>query len=418
MNTNPLLRWWFTPKLPDVHIFISEKGKPKGLSETLSIYFRKWVIHPIKRRIAKYYLMLLQKAFGLTVIATTGSAGKTSTKEMIAAILRRKGSTVISFANIDPVYNIPTTILSARPWTKYLVLEMGVEYPGEMDFYLWLATPHIAVVTNIYPTHTLFLKSIEGVAKEKRKLTDSLKREDFAILNSDNRYTREFGKTTKAKVIWFGGEGKIKAVNSTFNKDLDTRYTLKIGSSKISILLPILGNQFIQNSLAAASVGYALGVSLKDIKEGIESFTPPPHRMRPIKLTSGALVIDDSYNNNPKAAEEALKTFNEVVGERKKIIVFGDMLELGDLEKEEHQRIGRMINSMNVSCLIGVGPASKLVVDEVKKKIGEKAIWINSNDEVIPILSPLLKKDTITLIKGSRSIGLEKVVEAIKDEKD
>src|SRR3989344_2587811 len=142
---------------------------------------KKILIHPIKRRISKLYLIFLRRFFGLKVIGITGSAGKTSTKEMIISILSLKARTVASFANIDPVYNIPTTILRCTPLTKYLVLEMGVEYPNEMDFYLWLVKPDVGVITNIFPTHTLFLKDIEGVYKEKSKLIKNTK---IAILNA------------------------------------------------------------------------------------------------------------------------------------------------------------------------------------------------------------------------------------------
>ncbi len=110
------------------------------------VYVLRWFIHPIKRKIAKYYLAFLKRFFGIKIIGITGSVGKTTTKEMVASTLKLQGPTVCSYANIDQIYNLPTTILRARPWTKYLVLEMGVEYPGEMDFYLWLAKPDIGVI--------------------------------------------------------------------------------------------------------------------------------------------------------------------------------------------------------------------------------------------------------------------------------
>src|SRR3989344_3528645 len=131
-NINPILKWWMTPKLPAEHIFIKPEDRPKGAINSIKIYSRKWVLHPLKRRIAKYYLILLQKCFGLKVVGITGSAGKTTTKEMLASILKQRGETIYSYANIDPVYNIPTTILKCSPSTKYLILEMGVEYHGEM----------------------------------------------------------------------------------------------------------------------------------------------------------------------------------------------------------------------------------------------------------------------------------------------
>lgn len=406
INVNPLVQWWVTPKLPPHDIF--EKHN----------FISQWLIHPIKRRLARYYLKLLQSFTSITVIGVTGSAGKSSTVQMMASILKYKDSVLATPPSIDPVYNIPNTILRCKPGTKYLILEMSVEYPGEMDFYLWLAQPSIGVITNIYPTHTEFLGDVKGVKQEKAKLIESLGRGDFAILNSENRDSREIGQRSKTKIIWFGEKGDIRAENIKIIDTLRTKYELNLDSSKINILLPIMGRQFVQNSLAAAGVGYALGATLEQIKKGIGNFKPPEHRMEPIYLSNGALIIDDSYNSNPGAVEEALKTFKEVAGEREKIVVFGDMLELGSLEEEEHRRIGKIIGSTGVRYIIGVGKASKLVVDEVGIKIGkENAIWVDSKDKVVDYLLPLLKRHTITLIKGSRSIGLDGVVEDIKNEK-
>ena len=200
--------------------------------------FKKWVIHPIKRRVAKYYLWFLRKFTSIKVIGITGSAGKTTTKEMLASILKLDEKTVYSFANIDPVYNIPTTILKCTLSTKYLILEMGVEYPGEMDFYLWLAQPDIGVITNIFPTHTEFLKDIEGVLEEKSKLIKSLSKNSFAVLNESDSRLKSLVNKTKAKIIWFNGE----------------------------------------NSDAARKVAEVFGVSPENIKKGLKNFDRPKHR--------------------------------------------------------------------------------------------------------------------------------------------
>lgn len=371
---------------------------------------KKFLIHPIKRRLAKYYLVFLRKFFGLKVIGITGSAGKTTTKEMLASILKQKGETVASFANIDPVYNIPTTILRCRASTKYLVLEFGIEYPGEMDFYLWMVKPDIGVITNIFLTHTLFFGDEEGVAREKGKLVESLGGESVAILNKGNRYSREIGEKIKPKVIWFGDSGEVRAKDVKISSNLLTKYTLDINKSNISVQLPILGSQFVENSLAAAAAANSLGFSLDKIKKGLENYERPEHRMNIIKLKNGAMLIDDSYNNNPSAAKEALKTFNSIVQRRKSVLVFGDMLELGKFEERFHKEIGRLVAGYRFDYVIGVGGLSKFVIAEVKKTMKNRVYWVSSQEKVLPILRPLLVKNSIVLIKGSRSIGLDKVV--------
>ncbi len=406
-----LIQWWVTPKLPKEHIFIAPEERPKELAKILNVYFRKWLIHPIKRRIAKYYLIILQKVFKITVIGITGSVGKTTTKEMVVSILRQKGESVCSYANIDPVYNIPTAILKCRPKTRYLVLEMGVEFVGEMDYYLWLARPLVGVLMNIYPTHTLFFKNTTGVAREKSKLIKALPRNGFAILNKENTSTKKIAKLSKARVIYFGKTGETYPENISLAKDLGNKFTLVIGTDKINVHLPVPGLQFVSNSLAAASVGLVCGVSLEKIKAGLDNFSWPEHRMRPIRLVSGALLIDDTYNSNPAAVKEALKTLNQIGGKRGKIIVLGDMLELGRHEEKFHKEIGSLVASYHPDYLIGVGKAAKAIIKAASKTMKDYQLyWTQTYRGVASILQPLLKKNVIILIKGSRSMALDKVV--------
>ena len=396
------INWWLSPKLPRVHWELKDR-KPKE-------YLWKYLIHPVKRRVARNYLLILKKFFGLKVIGITGSAGKTTTKEMTASILSQKGETVASLANIDPVYNIPSTILRCKPSTKYLVLEMGVEYPGEMDFYLWLARVDIGVITNIYPTHTVYFKNVEGVAQEKGKLIESLTKKGQAILNAENERAREFSKKTQAGVLLFG-EVDVSASNISYDSRLNTKFTLTLPSGIINVHLPILGSQFVENALAAGTVAYALGVSLEAVKKGLESFRVPEHRMKVIRHVSHATIIDDSYNNNPQAARKALKVFKEVGEGKNKIVVFGDMLELGEKEEQYHREVAGLISGVNPDKVICVGPLSKIVAEVLSQKMGEKNIfWFSSYKPVYKTLRPLLKSNTIVLIKGSRSIGLDKVV--------
>ncbi|MAG59805.1 hypothetical protein CMO96_03395 [Candidatus Woesebacteria bacterium] len=410
-NTSSLIRWWVTPKLPIRHIFIDSKDRPNGIFQAIRVYFRKWVIHPIRRWTAHYYVRFLQKFYGLVVIGLTGSAGKTSTKEMIVAILQRQGETVWTHANEDPVFNIPTTIFRCKPATRYLVLEMGVEFPGEMAFYLWLAQPSMGVITNVHQTHTEFFGDREGVAKEKGVLVRSLGKSDAAILNKENRYTQRFAKSTKAKVTWFGKGGDIQAKNIEI-KDLKSQYTLMVDNKDIQINLPILGEQFVSNSLAAAAVGWVSGASLNQIKQGLEEFKPAEHRMRPIKLRNGSLVLDDSYNSNPAAAKKALETFKEVAGKEKKIVVLGDMLELGTDEVTQHKKLGKLVQNVGTDYLVGVGKLAKHAVGAANLPKGH-SWWATDQKEILPILKPLLKKNTVVLIKGSRSIELDKLVDQL-----
>jgi UDP-N-acetylmuramoyl-tripeptide--D-alanyl-D-alanine ligase len=373
--------------------------------------FKKHFAHPVKRRLAKCYLVVLKRIFGLKVVAITGSAGKTTTKEMVHSILSKRGKTVASFKNIDPVYNIPTSILKCTPMTKFLVLEMGVEYPGEMDFYCWLAESDVGVITNIFPTHTEFFGSEEGVFGEKRKLVSYLGVKGVAVLNKDDKWLRKLRKHMGCRIVWFGKGADIDYERLVLNKNLGTEFVLKIGREKRKIEIPMAGEHFVYNALSAAAVGWEMGCLIKEIAEGLVEFTVPEHRMRLVKLKNGALVIDDSYNNNPFAAKKALETFGEVYKNERKGVVFGDMLELGKIEKKEHIKIGRILAEMKVSFVVGVGKAAENVVGEFVNQY-KKGVGIKCKDwsEALDKTKTLLERNTVTLVKGSRSIGLDTLV--------
>lgn len=338
---------------------------------------KKWIFHPIKRRLARWYLKLLQRFTDIKVIAITGSAGKTTTKEMLASILKTDKNTIYSKENIDPIYNIPTTILRTTFNTKYLILEMGVEYPGEMDFYLWLAKPDIGVVTSIFPTHLEFLRDINGVLKEKSKLVLGLSRNDIAILNAGDVNLKDISKKIEAKVVWFEKND----------------------------------NPILQDSLTAEAIAKSLGISADKIEKGLAFYQKPKHRLSFVNLKTGATVLDDSYNSNPQALSSALKYFVKESGKNNKIAVLGDMKELGEFEEKYHREIGREISKLNFKMVIGVGSAIKYLVDEVKGSTETHVV--GDQKEVLPFLKPYLRRGNYILIKGSHSIGLDKLVDAL-----
>ena len=388
---------------PGKHVENILSYKPQGLSNKIRNFYRTWMVHPVKRRSAKIYLLFLKTFFNLKVVGITGSAGKTTTKEMLASILKQDGETVYSFANIDPVYNIPTTILKCSPSTKYLVLEMGIEYLGEMDFYLWLAMPDVGIITNIYPTHTLYLGGIEGVANEKSKLLKLLPSRSISVVGSENKFFDNIVKKVKAKVVSFGKNGDLQAENIQLTNLLNTKFVLVSNSSKISIQLPVLGEQFVENALASASAAIELGITLAGIKKGLESFKNQEHRMSVRKLKNGSILIDDSYNNNPEAAKRAIETLLEIKGKRKTMLIFGDMLELGKDEIKYHKEIGILLSKSKIDRVLGVGPLSKFVVKDRK-------LWAKDWQNSVPIANELLDKNMVILVKGSRSIGLDNLV--------
>lgn len=347
-----ILQWWVGYKLPLVHIKLNS-----GLKKLIADI----VFHPIKRRLSRLYVRFLQYFFGLIVIGITGSSGKTTTKEMLAGILKLEGKTVWSKDNIDPVFNIPTTILKCTPFTKYLILEMGVEYPNEMDFYLWLVKPKIGVITNIFATHTLFFGDEEGVLKEKSKL---VRNTEIAILNANDKHLSKLMVSLKGKVCWFNtGENAIET-----------------------------------NKNAAIKTAEVLDIKVSEIK-----YVNPNHRLEIIKHKSGAVILDDTYNSNPEAFLSALSYFNKLAGKNKKILVVGDMLELGKIEVNEHKRIGNEIKKLKFEKIFAVGKLVKYISSN---------LFANSLD-VLPELKKYLKPKNYILLKGSRSIHLDIIVDQL-----
>ncbi len=397
-----LIKWWVTPKLPPEDVFAKHN------------FISQWLTHPIKRRLARAYLKFLQKHTDIVVIGITGSTGKTTTTEILSSILSRSGRTVKSAQGIDPVYNIPNTILKAGFKTKYLVLEMSVEYKNEMDYYLWLARPDVGVITNISFSHTQFLENTEGVACEKGKLVESLAANGVAVLNKEDKLACAVGKKTKAKIVYFGQGAEISAANIKYKQDSSTYFTLKTSSGTKDIHICALGKQFVSNTLAAAAVADALGVDLNKIERGVELFKPPKHRLNVQKSINYGIIFDDTYNSNPKALGESLDTFKIVAAKRTKIAVIGDMLELGEYEESFHKELGRKVGTMKFEIVVGVGNSAKFIVEEASRILGDRKCYLAKDySEALEIIKPFLNKNTALFVKGSRSIRLDKLVEEL-----
>lgn len=414
-----ILQRWVSPRLPKEHIFISPENRPKGLYNIIRVYFRKWFVHPIKRRLAKYYLFFLKKFFGLKVVAVTGSVGKTTTKEMIASVLSQKYKTVSSLANIDPVYNIPSTILRATPKTQMLVLELGIEFPQEMDFYLWLAKPDVGVLTSIYWTHTQFLGNIDEVARQKGELIKAVGKNGWAILNADDIRVRSLNSKTAAQILFYGINkvAQVRAENIKITKDFKTSFTLRIGRNLKQIKLPILGEHFVWAALAAAAIGFTQKISINQIKEGLEGVKPQPHRMAPVQAKSGAILLDDTYNSNPLGGKAAIDTLVNVGRGKTKIAVLGDMLELGIYEERGHREVGEWAATRGIDWLITVGEVAKFIGKGAERaRFPQKHIvYANEASFAKERIKPFLKTGNIILFKASRKLQLERLVEECKN---
>lgn len=404
------LRSWSGGPFPEVHLRVLEE--PEGLYSFLRVYFRKWFVHPLRRRIARVWLAFLRRFFGLRVVALTGSAGKTTTKEMILSVLSQKYRTLATQENIDPVFNIPATALKARPWTEVLVLEMGIEFPGEMDFYLWLAKPDAAVLTSVYLTHTEFLGDIKGVEREKTKLIKAVGKKGYVVLNADDKRVAKYADKVAGKAILYGlgKKAEVSAEDIEVTAALSTRFTLKIKKRSISVELPALGEQNVSNALCAAAIGQIYNVSLGAIKAGLESFVPAPHRMRPLKTKSGAWIIDDAYNSNPLATKKALDALAKIPA-RQRIAVLGEMKELGDFERRAHEEVGEYAGKLGIDEVIGFGRPTRYLLEKAENKAD--VYLAKSKRDIVRRLEGRLGEGTVVLVKGSRSLRMEELIPSL-----
>ena len=376
---NPIVSWWMTPKLPYEDVYELPLLKNKTVLAKCTHFFSHWFVHPIKRRLAKIYLVFLHKR-GVKVIGITGSAGKSTTTAMLKSIFDTKGGVVITPAGIDPVFNIPNTILRCTPKTKFLILEMSVEFRGEMDYYLWLAKPDVAVITNILASHLQFFKDLDGVLAEKGKLAKSISGDGCVFLNQDDKKLSAFGKTLKVPLVWF-----------------------KSG-----------GNLLEENANAAKSVAKYFGISDSEINRGLRNFVSQEHRLELKKGKNGSEVLDDSYNSNPYAAISALKYFVKLAKNKRKVVVMGDMLQMGNFEKEGHKMVGKELSKYNFDLVIGVGKASRFTIEELKKHSPETHTELVEDYRLAYTkIKNHLKPNTFILVKGSRSIGLDKLVDML-----
>lgn len=353
-------------------------------------------------------------------IGITGSVGKTTTKEACLSVLSEKYKTLATKENIDPIFNLPVTLLKIRPNIKKVILEMGVEYAGEMDFYLSLVKPATAIVTRVSYAHSQFLGDIQDIMLEKGKLVKQLPRDGFAILNWDDLNVRALSKETNAQVIFYGLDkenchvwaSKIK-IEQGF-----TRFEINYGVERVEVTWGLLGKHFVYAALAAAALGLSCGMPLTSIKKGLEKVKSSPHRLQLLEGLSGWQVLDDTYNSSPAALKEALEVLNELPAHRR-IAALGEMRELGIYSEPLHRELAQEIYKNRIDrVLLGGGDTSFMADELLKLGFPQERLEAGlSNSQMISKIIRSVDKGDLVLIKGSRAVKLDEVVERVTKHK-
>ncbi len=370
-------------------------------------------LHLLKNSLARQYAKLYSRG---NFIGIGGSLGKTVCVMASNAILVQKFKTISTKPNLHPGINIPDTILKVNPTIAKVILEMGIEHKGEIDSYLSLIRPKTIVITKITFAHSEFLGEPDEVVEEKGKLIEQLGPDGMAILNYDDPYSRKLAKKCKGTVVYFGTDrenctiwaGNIKIEN------FKTSFELNLGVERIKVDYPLLGLHQIYPALAAAALGVVNDLPLTKIKLGLETLTSPEHCMQVLIGPNGSIILDDSQSSSPSALEAAIDTLLQI-NARRRVLVLGEMKNLGKYSEMLHRQIAQKIFKEKID-LIFLGSGDAQIIAEELKNLGFWEERVESNLQNSQIVTKLLKnlgKGDVVLIKGSRVTRLDEVVKRI-----
>lgn len=361
------------------------------------------------KAIAQEYLEQLK----IPVVGITGSVGKTSTKEMIAAVLSQKYRVLKTAGNFNNELGLPLTVFRLREEDEIAVLEMGISDFGEMHRLAKIAKPDTCVITNIGQCHLEFLGDRDGVLRAKTEIFDFLRPNGHIVLNEDDDKLETIKEVKGIEPVFFGigSENEVYAdrMEKKGLEGISCHIHTKKGS--FSALIPIPGIHMVQNALAGTAVGLIYGLTLQEIKAGIESLQPLGGRFHKIK-TEKFLIIDDCYNANPVSMKASLGLLQDALG--RKVAILGDMGELGADEGKLHHSVGEFAGSLDIDCCICVGPLCGQLADGITS-VNQKmeVIHFENLEELLHQLPKLVKTDDTILVKASHFMHFEKVVEKL-----
>lgn len=365
------------------------------------------------QRLAAYWRTL----FDVSVVGVTGSMGKSSAKEVIASVLARRHSVIRARASFNNEIGMPLTLMQINPDTDVAVLEFGGAYRfGEITELAEIARPSIGVVTNVSHSHLQRMGSLEAIAETKTELPRSLPADGVAILNGDDFRVRAMADETSARVVLYGlaPDCEVRARNVESHGLDGISFTLEMDGESLHLNVPLIGAHSVHTVLAAIAVGRALGMRMDEMLPG---FDDPTIQLRLLTVPgiNQSTIIDDTYNANPTSCLAALNLLAELEATRK-VAIFGDILELGDFEDEGHRIVGRRSAAV-VKQLISVGPKARIITEAALESglTPEQVIAFENKSEAIEHLPSLIQSGDFVLVKGSRGVKMEDVVDALRD---
>jgi UDP-N-acetylmuramoyl-tripeptide--D-alanyl-D-alanine ligase len=352
--------------------------------------------------------------FSIPVAAVTGSNGKTTTKEMMAAVLGALGPVLKPESSFNNQWGLPLTLLKLTAEHRAAALELGTNKPGEIAALAEIARPTVAAVTTVSSAHTEFLGSLDGIQEEKSALVRAIPADGAVVLNADDPRVLAMRAASRPRVWTFSALGAAADIRAAEISDTPAGagFVLETPAGQSAVRLRLAGRHNVTNALAAAGVGVALGLPLERIAQGLEAAGPAKGRC--VWRRAGALrILDDTYNANPVSMRAALDTLGSSAGAMRRVVVLGDMLELGAISSAEHRELGRAVAASGAAEFVGLGRWSRTAVEAAREAgLGESHHAETFEDTVAHLLKRLAPGDAV-LVKGSRGMRMERVVDAL-----
>jgi UDP-N-acetylmuramoyl-tripeptide--D-alanyl-D-alanine ligase len=364
-----------------------------------------------------------REKFAPKVVAITGSNGKTTTKELLAAILEEsfldggalRDKVLKTEGNFNNLVGLPLTLLRLRADHRVAVVELGTNHPGEIQRLAQIADPDLGIITSVAPAHLEGLRSVAGVAREKGALYRNIRPGGAIAVNLDDAWARRLGERFKGRKITYGKRGSVRAESWRSLGAEGTRFVLRMGQARCAVRLHYPGGHNVVNALGAAALARHLGISAAAIRRGLERARPLGMRMQ-VEQWRGIGIINDAYNANPASVEAAVRTLAEIKGEGEKIAVLGDMFELGKQSRQQHLKVGKRIGQQQISALYLLGAeAEQMRKGALRAGMPPEKIFVGKDHgDLVRQLRGRLRLGDWLLVKGSRGMKMEKILEGLK----
>ncbi len=363
----------------------------------------------------------VRRRSGATVVAITGSAGKTTTKEVVAEFLSARFVVFRNKGNLNNHIGLPLSLLQLRGRPQIAVVELGMNHPGEISTLVRIAEPEVRVWTNVGDAHLGYFESADAIADAKAEILEDADQSHLLVVNANDPRTVEHARRFAGTVITFGidVEADVRA-SSVVPRGVEGMEALVSAAGReVRLRTPLLGLGNLANVLAGVAVGLHFGVPLDDMVARAATLAPAYHRGEVLRLPGGVTLIDDSYNSSPAALGRALETMATATGSARKVAVLGEMLELGAFAEQLHREAGRRAAAAGLDLLIGVGgsAAAAMAAEAVRAGMPERCVWhVPTKEQAADLAGRHVRAGDLVLVKGSRGIGTDLVVERLKGE--